>query len=181
VALFLASAPASARERRAEDLWVRLQRGDLVVLLRHAAAPGTYDPPGFRLEDCATQRNLSEAGREQARRIGHELRARGVEIGPVRSSRWCRARDTAQLAFGRHDPWPDLDSPFGVDRGEVERRVTRIREAVAGWAGPGTLVLVTHQFLVSELAGRSLGEGEMLVLAPEPGGFSVLGALEPAP
>jgi hypothetical protein len=99
----------------------------------------------------------------------------------VRSSRWCRARDTAQLAFGRHDPWPDLDSPFGVDRGEVERRVTRIREAVAGWAGPGTLVLVTHQFLVSELAGRSLGEGEMLVLAPEPGGFSVLGALEPAP
>ena len=70
----------------------------LVVAMRHALAPGTFDPPGFRRGDCSTQRNLSDAGREQARRIGAWFRTHRLEPQRVRSSSWCRCLETARLA-----------------------------------------------------------------------------------
>jgi phosphohistidine phosphatase SixA len=55
------------------------------VLMRHAATdPGAGDPPGFRLDDCATQRNLSAAGREDARRVGNAFRAHRIPVARVR-------------------------------------------------------------------------------------------------
>jgi broad specificity phosphatase PhoE len=177
VALTCAASPGRAADLGAEELWERLRRGGHVVLVRHAAAPGNYDPPGFRLDDCSTQRNLSEAGREQARRLGQVVRERGVQIGGVRSSRWCRARDTAALAFGSYEPWPELDSFVGRDRSDLPRRTARIRDAIAAWSGPGTLVLVSHQFVITDVVGRPVGEGEMIVVEPRRGGLAVLGAL----
>lgn len=177
LASLLAATPARAADLPTDELWSRLTRGGLVILLRHAAAPGTYDPPGFRLDDCATQRNLSEGGREQARRLGEAVRARGVRVERVRSSRWCRARDTASLAFGTYEPWPELDSTRGADPGDLAERAARIRASIATWAGPGTLVLVTHQFVISEVVGRGARDSEMIVVAPRPGGLSVLGSL----
>ena len=77
-----------------------------VVLMRHArTVPGVGDPPGYRLDDCRTQRNLSEEGRADARRIGQQLRALGLQPQVVRSSRWCRCLDTAREAFGRVEAW----------------------------------------------------------------------------
>lgn len=184
VALAIAAHPG-ARSADADlgtdELWERLRRGGLVVLIRHAVAPGTYDPPGFRVEDCATQRNLSDAGREQARRLGQAVRGRGVQVTEVRSSRWCRARDTAALAFGRHAPWAELDSVVGADRSDLPRRGARIRETIAAWSGPGTLVLVTHQFVITELTGRGAGEGELIVVEPRSSGLEVLGRIAPDP
>ena len=59
-----------------EAPWDLLKAGGQVVLLRHATTtPGVGDPPGFRVEDCASQRNLSEQWREEARRIGAAFRA----------------------------------------------------------------------------------------------------------
>jgi broad specificity phosphatase PhoE len=163
----------------ADELWRRLEGGGVVALVRHAAAPGTYDPPGFRLDDCSTQRNLSEQGRAQARRLGEALLDRGVEIALVRSSRWCRARETAALAFGKYEPWPELDSFVGGDRSDLPRRSARIREAIAAWSGPGVLVLVSHQFVISDVVGRAVAEGAMIVVEPRPGGFAVLGEASP--
>jgi broad specificity phosphatase PhoE len=80
-----------------ELLVQRLLAGGEVLLIRHAAAPGTGDPAGFRLGDCATQRNLSDTGREQARAIGDWLRDRGIERARVYSSQWCRCLETAEL------------------------------------------------------------------------------------
>jgi phosphohistidine phosphatase SixA len=177
LACLLAGSPTRAADLPADELWSRLAGGGLVILLRHAAAPGTYDPPGFRIDDCATQRNLSAAGREQARRVGEAVRARGVRIERVRSSRWCRARDTAALAFGSYEPWPELDSTRGADPGDLAERAARVRASIATWAGPGTLVLVTHQFVISEVVGRGARDGEMIVVAPRPGGLAVLGSL----
>ncbi len=92
--------PARSRASTAEEAaWAALAAGG-IALFRHALAPGTGDPPGFRLEECSTQRNLSAEGRAQAARIGSAFRARGIAIGSVLSSPWCRARDTARIAFG---------------------------------------------------------------------------------
>jgi phosphohistidine phosphatase SixA len=91
-------APAAA----ADALWDLLRGGRQVVVMRHAVTtPGVGDPPGFRLGDCPTQRNLTDAGRDDARRVGAAFRSRGIPVGRVLSSRWCRCLETAQLAFGR--------------------------------------------------------------------------------
>ena len=83
-----------------EALWNDLRKGGYVLLIRHADAPGTFDPPGFQLGVCSTQRNLSEEGRAQSRRLGELIRSKNVPIAQVFSSEWCRCIDTATLAFG---------------------------------------------------------------------------------
>src|SRR5215217_5950266 len=101
--------------RADEAMWALLQKGGHVVLLRHALTdPGVGDPPGFRLGACATQRNLSEQGRSDARRLGEELRERGVPVARLLSGPWCRCLDTARLAFGREaEVEPALANLFG--------------------------------------------------------------------
>ena len=94
----------------AADVAARLREGGVVIAFRHARAPGTFDPPGFRLGDCRTQRNLDDEGRAQARRIGAWFDARGLKPARLRSSPWCRCLETATLAFGRPEAWPALAS-----------------------------------------------------------------------
>jgi phosphohistidine phosphatase SixA len=157
------SAPAAASDQGVE----RLREGGAVVVMRHARAPGVGDPPDFRLNDCATQRNLSEEGREQAKRIGLRLRAENVRIGRVLSSRWCRALDTARLAFGEAvEPFPALDS-FFANREAAAAQTRRVQDLIDNWrADAGVLVLVTHQVNITALTGLFPSEGEILVLTP---------------
>lgn len=141
----------------------RLASGGFVMMMRHAQTePGVGDPPSFRLEDCATQRNLSEAGRAQSRSIGEGLRALGVRIDVVLSSRWCRCRETARLAFGAYRSWPTLDSFFGRP-GEGEERTAELAAFAKGFRGPGNAMLVTHQVNISAAMGGFAAPGEVVV------------------
>lgn len=170
--------PAHAEDGSATAALTRLKAGG-VLLLRHTSAPGTGDPPGFRLDDCATQRNLSAEGRREARAIGARLRAEGIPIARVLTSRWCRARDTAVEAFGasRVEDFPGLDS-FFADRSEEADRTSAVREAIAGWEGkPGVLAMVTHQVNITALTGIVPAEGEAVVIEPTPDGGRVVGRL----
>jgi phosphohistidine phosphatase SixA len=166
----------------AEDLaWQDLKRGGSVALLRHARAPGTGDPPGFRIDDCSTQRNLLEEGREQSRAIGRAFAERIITVERVLSSRWCRALETARLAFGAAvEPSPPLDSFFSnqTDRDTQTRAVRRMVET---WPSDrGVLVLVTHQVNITALTGVFPSEGEVLVLKPKAdSGFDVIGRIRP--
>ena len=94
----LAFSNGSATATSEEAAWNALRAGG-IALFRHANAPGVGDPPGMRLDDCSTQRNLDEDGRIQARRIGDAFRSRNIQMGAVLASQWCRATETAQLAF----------------------------------------------------------------------------------
>lgn len=167
VVLLLLS-PAAAAD--SEALWALLKGGGQVVLIRHASThPGVGDPVGFRLDDCATQRNLSAAGREEARRIGAAFHARSIPVGRVLSSRWCRCLETARLAFGAVEPWPALDSFFG-DRSREPQQTQAVR-ALAGERPPsGNLILVTHGFNIRALTGILPAAGEMVILTPQGNG-----------
>jgi phosphohistidine phosphatase SixA len=145
--------------RATEAAWDALRAGGTVALIRHALAPGTGDPPGFVLEDCATQRNLSDEGRAQAARLGEAFRAHGVAVDRVLSSGWCRCLDTAVLAFGAAEAWAPLHSFFG-DAGTGSAQTAEVRAGVAAWAGPGALVLVTHQVDITALTGIVPDSGE---------------------
>jgi hypothetical protein len=156
-------APAAAAE---EAAWAALREGG-IVLFRHAIAPGGGDPPGMRLGDCATQRNLDATGREQARRIGAALREAGVEVGAVLASAWCRTMETAELAVpGRVVVEPAFNSFFGA-REEGPARTEAARAVLLAWRGPGALFVSTHQVNITALTGVFPASGEGVVLRRE--------------
>jgi hypothetical protein len=153
-----------------------------VLMLRHALAPGTFDPPGFKLGDCSTQRNLSPEGRRQAQRIGAWFVSRQLRPARVRSSPWCRCLDTARLAFGdRVEPWAALGSPRAGNDEVNAQALVQLRAELAGIAQrrAGFEVWVTHMFVFSALLGKGAGSGEgaLLGLAPD-GTPRVLARLE---
>ncbi|QCG93642.1 histidine phosphatase family protein [Azospirillum sp. TSA2s] len=150
----LTAAPAAAMET-----------AGLVVLMRHAEAPGTGDPPDFKLDDCATQRNLGDGGRAQAARIGERLRQLGVDQAQVLSSQWCRCLETARLLdLGPVKEMPALNSFFGRQEEEKDR-TTQLRQFLADLPRDGKpVVLVTHQVTVTALTGIFPASGEAVLL-----------------
>lgn len=168
----LAFSPAQATEAG----WALLREGGHVVLMRHAMAPGTGDPARFNIEDCATQRNLSERGRQQANRIGALLSARAARTERVLTSRYCRCADTARYAFeeNRIEPFEPLDLPTGDEahqKAQLEATMAEIRD----FSGSGNLILVTHLENIQLLAGVRAREGEAIIIQPEGDGLRVIG------
>jgi phosphohistidine phosphatase SixA len=163
--------------------WAELARGGVVVLVRHATTEaGIGDPPGFRLDDCATQRNLSAAGRAQAQAFGRQFAERGIRIDEVRSSRWCRCQDTARLAFPQTTVrvFEPLNS-FFEDRSTAARQTAELRAALREVAPPRNQVWVTHMVNISALTGQGVAMGEALLVRPgADGAVQVVGRL-PAP
>jgi len=170
--------PAAGSPADEEQLWRLLAGGGQVVLVRHAVTtPGLGDPPGMRLEDCATQRNLSNEGRDEARRLGAAFRARGIPVLRLLSSPWCRCLETARLAFGSPEVWAPLGNLFGRPENR-EEQVRRMRELVGERVAGGNLVLVSHGSTISALTGVSPGTAEMVILTPRgAGSFTVDGTL----
>ncbi len=177
--LALSALLASGRLAAADsDLWQRLHEGGYVLLIRHAAThPGIGDPPGFRLAVCSTQRNLSEQGRRDARAIGAAFRKRGIPLGPVLSSRWCRCLDTARLAFGRVEEAPMLDSMFRDSETAARAKVREVLAKVAAYRDKPNLVFVTHDVNIRALVNEYVAQGEIVVARPGPDRLDVVGRL----
>jgi phosphohistidine phosphatase SixA len=164
--LILALTFAAPSARADEDAaWQALRDGGHVALLRHAAAPGgAGDPPGFRLEDCATQRNLSAEGRADAAAIGARLKTRNIAFEKILTSPWCRCVDTANLLeLGS----PTIEPAFSnivVLSDQRDEIVAAGRGLIGAWQGQGTLLVVTHGANISALTGISPASGEMVVV-----------------
>ena len=164
-----------ARPAPGDELEPALRRAQAiggVLMLRHALAPGTFDPPGFKLGDCSSQRNLNDEGRAQARQLGAWFSANRLRPSLVRSSPWCRCLETATLAFGTAAAWPPLGSPTGqsaVARSAQQQALRAALQAASAWRG-GFEVWVTHMFVMNDLAQVSLAPGEGLVLRVDPAG-----------
>ena len=148
-----------------ESVWDALRAPGVVVVLRHSYAPGAFDPPDARLEDCSTQRNLDESGRAQAARVGEAFRRNGIAVGIVLSSPRCRCLDTARLAFGQVQAWGPLGGALR-DEGLRQRQVAEIKKTIAAHRNGPPLVLVTHGSVVTDLTGLSIRMGEFVVLRP---------------
>lgn len=163
-------APAFSAE---DDAWSLLKKPGHVVFMRHSDAPGSGgygDPPGYKLDDCATQRNLSDEGRAHALRTGLELRKHAVRFDRVFSSPWCRCKDTARLMIGKdaevYDPLSNL-----VGRSEHREGQVRALKAYLAMIDAKTRVLfVTHGIVINALTGASPASGEMVIVKVGPGG-----------
>ena len=162
-----------------DDPWKLLEAGGQVVLMRHAiTAPGFGDPPGMRLDDCSTQRNLSGDGRRHAKEVGDAIRARRVPVERVLTSPWCRCIETARLAFGEGAGISRaLDNLFGRSENQASQ-VAALRPLTGDWRGKGNLVLVSHGSTILALTGISPDTAEMVIVTPQGAGkFTVAGRL----
>src|SRR5690554_1752875 len=164
LSLLAALLPAAHAAGEAQVLEA-MRAGGVVILLRHGTTePGIGDPPEFTLDNCATQRNLSAVGRDESRRVGKALRAAGVSIAAVRSSRWCRSLETARLAYPgvAVEGWPPLDSSFS-GRNNLRHQTADALAALTDWPEGRNELWVTHQGNVSALTGFYLMMGEAVV------------------
>lgn len=147
-----------------EAALLRELRGGAALLMRHTqTSAGVGDPPGWRLGQCESQRNLDASGVAHARRIGQWFAAHQLRVSAVRNSPWCRARDTATLAFGRHDDWVALSNLF-EDRSGAQAQAAAVRQYLQTLKPGELVVLVSHGVTVGHLVGVSLATGESVVV-----------------
>jgi hypothetical protein len=181
--IFCLSTSLTASSAFASELaiWDRLQGSapkGYVLLLRHALAPGVGDPDNFKLDDCSTQRNLSAQGREDAKAIGQWIKRRDIKIAQVQSSRWCRAKESAQLLnLGKVNLNKNLDSLFQEADALNHIQTKLVRKQIQDYRQKsGLLILVGHFVNISALTGASVDSGEgVLVRADSKGRIVVVG------
>jgi Histidine phosphatase superfamily (branch 1) len=157
-------------QAQTESFAANLRAGACALVLRHAqTTPGIGDPPGFRLDRCSSQRNLSEPGRQQARDIGRWFQAQGLQPHAVRCSAWCRCIDTAELAFGQHQVWSALNSFFDAADAQLRQaeQSARLRASLGKVPTGQFEVWVTHQVNITALTGESPSMGEALLVCAD--------------
>lgn len=173
----LALVSGSALAATQAELIEALRGGGHVLLLRHAQTdPGVGDPPNFKLNDCSTQRNLSAAGRAQAKRFAEALAAKQVKFAKVLTSQWCRCRDTAVAFAANAEDFPAINS-FFEDRATEPKQTREVRERLKRVPAGESWLLVTHQVNISALTGVVPSMGEGVVVRVSGGQWRVLGNL----
>jgi hypothetical protein len=155
-----AAAGASSVDGRLLDV---LREGETVILFRPTrTAPGRDlpGPRGMDFRDCKSQRHLSDAGRHQAREIGVAFTAQQIPVGEIYTSNYCRAIETAKLAFGRGKPVTELTARPG----EEERVDNWVRKMLlAPPKGGKNRVLICEPNEMKLLSGETIPEGEAVI------------------
>ena len=148
-----------------ENNWKPAEDGDKIIMIRHALAPGSGDPNGFKIDNCETQRNLDQIGVSQSKKIGELFREKKIKIDQVLSSQWCRCKDTARYAFENFKEFSALNSTFSppYDKNEKEQ-IKELRNFVQEWDGQGgNLILVTHYVVILAMTGQAPSSGEIVI------------------
>ena len=158
--------------------WGALRSGG-IALFRHANAPGFSDPPGFKLDDCSTQRNLDAMGQAQSRQLGERFRTQRVTVGGLMASQWCRARETASLAFSGNVQTEPAFNSFFENSASEPAQTAAAKAILMKWKGPGALVVVTHQVNITALTGIVPSSGEGVVLQNAGNSLKVVGRIPP--
>jgi len=161
-----------------EQLWSALSEGGYVVLMRHAMTDPKGDPFLLTPGDCSKQRNLSAAGREQARSIGKLFADRDIDVKEVLSSRYCRTMDTARLAFGKATPWKPLDLISPLSEQQQADRIAAVTNEIKSFKGPGILMMITHRPNIDVLTFEEVAPGELVLIKTDAqGDLEVIGRM----
>ena len=150
----------------AQANWKPAKDGNKIILIRHSKAPGFGDPPGFKIEDCSTQRNLSNEGINQSKRIGRLFIKNQIKIDQVLTSQWCRCKDTANYAFKNYKEFSALNSTFQPPYDKnAKKQIKELKDYVQKWRGNGgNLVLVTHYVIITTITDVVPRSGEIVII-----------------
>ena len=159
-----------------KNLINQLEDGGKLIFIRHAYAPGNGDPAGFNLNDCSTQRNLSEDGRKQAQHIGEFFTKNKIEIDKVLSSEWCRCKETAKIAFKNYSTNSFLNSFYSAKfYKNKDKQIIAFNNYIKNFKSKKNLILVTHYVFISEVLNYGPSSGEIVVSDKK---FNMIGSLE---
>tara|TARA_B100000579_G_scaffold44289_1_gene30889 strand:- start:260 stop:817 length:558 start_codon:yes stop_codon:yes gene_type:complete len=159
-----------------QNLLNRLADGGKLIFIRHAYAPGSGDPNNFNLNDCSTQRNLSDNGKKQARHIGEFFRKNKIKIDKVLSSEWCRCKETAKIAFKDFSTMSFLNSFYSSKFSKNKKKqIKGLNDYIKRFESNKNLILVTHYVLISEVLDYAPSSGEIVVSDKN---FNMIGAIK---
>ncbi len=159
-----------------KDLMNQLLDGNNLIFIRHAYAPGSGDPNNFNLNDCSTQRNLSEEGRKQAQKIGEFFKKNEFKIEKVFSSEWCRCKETAEIAFEDYSTKNFLNSFYSSKYSKNKiNQIKELNDYVSQLKGSKNIVFVTHYVLISEVLDYAPSSGEIVVSDKN---FNIIGSVK---
>ena len=160
-----------------DQLWNLAQEGNKIILIRHSLAPGGGDPPGFKINDCKTQRNLNLTGINQSKKIGKLFKKNKVPVDQVLSSQWCRCKDTAKYAFGNYKEFTALNSTFQSPYNKNEgKQLKELYNFVKKLEGKGkNLILITHYSIITAVTTAVPSSGEIVIADKN---FKVLGTIQ---
>lgn len=167
------------------ELVATMRDGGVVIFIRHATTETDYaDQVSADPLDCSTQRTLSEMGWHEAVQIGESFRYFDIPVDDVISSQYCRAWQTAWLAFGRYTQNAGLN--FAAAEDYTDAQIAQMRE---GMMSAMTMPLPDGENRV--LVGHDDPFEAATGIYPEPmgvtyvlradgsGGFQVLGHIPP--
>ena len=159
-----------------KKLFNQLEDGGKLIFIRHAYAPGSGDPSNFNLNDCSTQRNLSEEGRKQAEYIGNFFRDKKIKIDKVLTSEWCRCKETAKIAFKNFSTNSFLNSFYSSKFAKnKDKQIDALNDYIAKFKSDKNLILITHYVLISEILNYGPSSGEIVVSDKN---FNMIGTIE---
>ena len=146
------------------DLKKNLEEGGKLIFIRHAYAPGNGDPQNFNLNDCLTQRNLSDRGRKQAKIIGNIFSKTNVSLSGIFSSEWCRCKETARIAFSKFETKKFLNSFYSAQfANNRKKQVQEFENFLKKWNKKDNLLFVTHYVVISEILNYAPSSGEIVI------------------
>ncbi|MDP3524641.1 MAG: histidine phosphatase family protein [Hoeflea sp.] len=166
LAMAIVAVTLPARSFATEAAWARLAQGGYTILLGFSRTPGDGEPLRPDLDDCENRKSLTDRGIQAARRLGMRFAARAVSINAVYSGEFCRARETAELAFGRRavETKAYLNSIVGgADPDEIPAELIT---AVEEFSGAGNQLMITHPALIRAISGTTPRIGEAVIIAP---------------
>ena len=135
-----------------------------VIFLRHAQAPGIGDPKNFDLDNCQTQRNLDEPGRQQAVAIGKRIAAAKLNLAGIYSSEWCRCLETARLLdLGAVTPFDGLNS-FYQNHAPRDATLVKLKSMLANLPPDGApVIMVTHYVTIQTVTNIAVPSGGLVL------------------
>ena len=159
-----------------EKLINSLKEGGKLIFIRHAHAPGNGDPENFTLKNCSSQRNLSQEGINQSKKIGLFFTRNKIQIDKVLSSEWCRCKDTAKYAFDSYKTFDALNSFYDARFTKNKtKQIKDLKKYISRWNSKKNLVLVTHFVVISEILGVGSTSGEIIVSDKN---LNIIGSIE---
>jgi phosphohistidine phosphatase SixA len=164
IIIILISLTSSIKAEIDKDILASLKEGNKLIFIRHAYAPGGGDPDNFDINDCNTQRNLSDSGRQQAKNISNFFIENQINFKKVYSSEWCRCKETAKIAFGDFETKNFLNSFFSQKFAKNRKKqMNDLNNFVDNYKDDGNLVFVTHYIVISEALNYAPSSGEIVV------------------
>ena len=153
-----------------------LRQGGKLIFIRHAYAPGGGDPIDFDINNCDTQRNLSDSGRKQANEIGFFFKNNNILIDKVYSSEWCRCKETAKIAFNKFETKNFLNSFFSSKFAHnKDTQMKKLKNFINNWDGKNNIIFVTHYVVISEILNYTPSSGEIIISDKD---FKVIDTIE---